>query len=187
MLLDVFCMAGTELYRAVLDDVAEVYRRIPRERMLRTGNPVYRPGEQQRRDPCPQKGLGTRRRMTTCSPARRQPPMLRTAPERQIGRPSQPASGRGNLHQIGGSRATVAIRVVTIRNRCSGRRAALSMPSMHGWVIAVVRAAIRADLVLLRAGKPSGDATASGMFAEVPSDGFTRRLPVVAAVHWRHH
>ena len=33
VLLDVFCMAGTELYRAILEDVAEVHRRIPRERM----------------------------------------------------------------------------------------------------------------------------------------------------------
>ena len=33
MLIDVFCMAGTELYRAILEDVAEVHRRIPRERM----------------------------------------------------------------------------------------------------------------------------------------------------------
>ena len=33
MLLDVFCMAGTELYDAILHDVAEVHRRIPRERM----------------------------------------------------------------------------------------------------------------------------------------------------------
>ncbi len=31
--LDVFCMAGTEFYGAVLDDVAGVHRRIPRERM----------------------------------------------------------------------------------------------------------------------------------------------------------
>jgi hypothetical protein len=33
VLIDVFCMAGTELYRAILEDVAEVHRRIPRERM----------------------------------------------------------------------------------------------------------------------------------------------------------
>ena len=33
VLLDVFCMAGSDLYRAILDDVAEVHRRIPRERM----------------------------------------------------------------------------------------------------------------------------------------------------------
>jgi hypothetical protein len=33
VLLDVFCMAGGELYRAILDDVAAVHRRIPRERM----------------------------------------------------------------------------------------------------------------------------------------------------------
>ncbi len=33
VLIDVFCMAGTELYRAILDDVAEVHRRIPREQM----------------------------------------------------------------------------------------------------------------------------------------------------------
>ena len=33
VLLDVFCMAGTDLYNAILEDVAAVYRRIPRERM----------------------------------------------------------------------------------------------------------------------------------------------------------
>jgi hypothetical protein len=33
VLIDVFCMAGTELYHAILDDVAGVHRRIPRERM----------------------------------------------------------------------------------------------------------------------------------------------------------
>ena len=33
VLIDVFCMAGAELYRAILEDVAEVHRRIPRERM----------------------------------------------------------------------------------------------------------------------------------------------------------
>jgi hypothetical protein len=33
VLLNVFCMAGTDLYRAILEDVAEVHRRIPRERM----------------------------------------------------------------------------------------------------------------------------------------------------------
>ncbi len=33
VLIDVFCMAGTELYRGILQDVAEVHRRIPRERM----------------------------------------------------------------------------------------------------------------------------------------------------------
>jgi hypothetical protein len=33
VLLDVFCMAGTELYAAILEDVAAVHRRIPRERM----------------------------------------------------------------------------------------------------------------------------------------------------------
>lgn len=33
VLLDVFCMAGTDLYKAILEDVAEVHRRIPRERM----------------------------------------------------------------------------------------------------------------------------------------------------------
>ena len=47
VLIDVVRMAGTDLYRAILDDVAEVHRRIPRERM-RTGHPVYRPGEQHR-------------------------------------------------------------------------------------------------------------------------------------------
>jgi hypothetical protein len=33
VLLDVFCMAGTDLYDAILEDVAAVHRRIPRERM----------------------------------------------------------------------------------------------------------------------------------------------------------
>ena len=33
VLLDVFCMAGMELYAAILDDVDQVHRRIPRERM----------------------------------------------------------------------------------------------------------------------------------------------------------
>jgi hypothetical protein len=33
VLLDVFCMAGAELYNAILEDVAEVHRRIPRQRM----------------------------------------------------------------------------------------------------------------------------------------------------------
>jgi hypothetical protein len=33
VLLDVFCMAGSDLYEAILDDVAAVHRRIPRERM----------------------------------------------------------------------------------------------------------------------------------------------------------
>jgi hypothetical protein len=33
VLIDVFCMAGTELYGAILEDVTEVHRRIPRERM----------------------------------------------------------------------------------------------------------------------------------------------------------
>ena len=33
VLIDVFCMAGTELYDAILEDVAGVHRRIPRERM----------------------------------------------------------------------------------------------------------------------------------------------------------
>jgi hypothetical protein len=56
---------------------------------LRTGHPVYRPGEQYRRNPCPQKGLGARRRMTTRWSARHQRPMLQAAPQRQIGRLSQ--------------------------------------------------------------------------------------------------
>ena len=33
VLIDVFRMAGPSLYRAILDDVAGVHRRIPRERM----------------------------------------------------------------------------------------------------------------------------------------------------------
>jgi hypothetical protein len=33
VLIDIFRMAGAELYRAILEDVAEVHRRIPRERM----------------------------------------------------------------------------------------------------------------------------------------------------------
>jgi hypothetical protein len=34
VLLDVYCMAGTDLYNAILENVAEVHRRIPREQML---------------------------------------------------------------------------------------------------------------------------------------------------------
>lgn len=33
VLIDVFCMAGTDLYDKILEDVTEVHRRIPRERM----------------------------------------------------------------------------------------------------------------------------------------------------------
>ena len=33
MLIDVFRMAGAKLYGKILEDVAEVHRRIPRERM----------------------------------------------------------------------------------------------------------------------------------------------------------
>ena len=33
VLLDVYCMAGSDLYNAILEDVTEVHRRIPRERM----------------------------------------------------------------------------------------------------------------------------------------------------------
>lgn len=33
VLIDVFCMDGASLYRAILEDVAGVHRRIPRERM----------------------------------------------------------------------------------------------------------------------------------------------------------
>jgi hypothetical protein len=33
VLLDVFCTAEKKLYDAILEDVAEVHRRIPRERM----------------------------------------------------------------------------------------------------------------------------------------------------------
>ncbi len=33
MLLDVYCMAGSDLYQAILDDVAAVHRRIPRDQM----------------------------------------------------------------------------------------------------------------------------------------------------------
>jgi hypothetical protein len=33
VLIDVFCMDGASLYRTILEDVAEVHRRIPRERM----------------------------------------------------------------------------------------------------------------------------------------------------------
>jgi hypothetical protein len=57
----------------------------------------------------------------------------------------------------------------------SRRTATLPLPSMRGRVKVFVRAAICADLVLPCAGKPGGDATASVMFAEVPSAGFTRR------------
>ena len=33
VLIDVFCMAGTELYRAILEDAAGVHRRIPHDQM----------------------------------------------------------------------------------------------------------------------------------------------------------
>lgn len=33
VLIDVYCMAGADLYQAILDDVAAVHRRIPREQM----------------------------------------------------------------------------------------------------------------------------------------------------------
>ena len=33
MLIDVYCLAGSDLYGAILDDVAAVHRRIPREQM----------------------------------------------------------------------------------------------------------------------------------------------------------
>jgi hypothetical protein len=33
VLLDVFCMAGSDLYQAILDDVTAVHRQIPRKRM----------------------------------------------------------------------------------------------------------------------------------------------------------
>jgi hypothetical protein len=33
VLLDVYCMAGSDLYQAILDDAAAVHRQIPRERM----------------------------------------------------------------------------------------------------------------------------------------------------------
>jgi len=33
VLLDIYCMAGSDLYQAILDDVAAVHRRIPRDRM----------------------------------------------------------------------------------------------------------------------------------------------------------
>jgi hypothetical protein len=60
VLIDVFCMAGTELYR----DPRRRRRGAPpdsaRADALRTGHPLYRPGEQHRRDPRPQKRLGTR-------------------------------------------------------------------------------------------------------------------------------
>ena len=68
---------------------------------LRTGHPVYRPEEHHRRDPRPPSGLGTRCRMTARGSAREQPPMLQTAPEHQICRPSQPTSWQRNLRQLG--------------------------------------------------------------------------------------
>ncbi len=93
VLIDVFCMAGTELYRAILEDLAAVHPPdSARADALRTGHPVYRPGEQRRRDPRPQKGLGSRCRMTARGSAPEQPPMLQAAPEHQICRPSQPTS-----------------------------------------------------------------------------------------------
>ena len=61
VLIDVFCMAGTELYRAILEDVAEVHRRIPRERMHYALDIPYIARENSTtEDPRPQKRLGTR-------------------------------------------------------------------------------------------------------------------------------
>jgi hypothetical protein len=66
----------------ILEDLAEVHRRIPRERMRYALEIPYNGREkQQRRDPRPQKALGTRCRMTARGPAREQPPMLQAAPE----------------------------------------------------------------------------------------------------------
>ena len=57
---------------------------------LRTGRPVYRAGKQHRRDPGPQKGLGTRCRVTTRA-CQERPPVLQAAREHQICRRSGPA------------------------------------------------------------------------------------------------
>jgi hypothetical protein len=64
----------TDLYRAILDDVAGCTGRFRASGCATHGASVYRPGEQQRRDPCPE-GPGTRRRMTTRWPAGEQPPL----------------------------------------------------------------------------------------------------------------
>jgi hypothetical protein len=85
VLIDVFCMDGASLYRKILEDVAGVHRRIPRERMRYALDIRYiAPGEQYRRDPCPQKGLGARCRMTARGSASEQPPMPQATPEQRI-------------------------------------------------------------------------------------------------------
>ena len=70
VLIDVFCMAGTEPYRAILEDVAEVHRRIPRERMRYALDIPASARENSTAEILAlKKGLGTRRRMTTRWPA----------------------------------------------------------------------------------------------------------------------
>jgi hypothetical protein len=64
VLIDVFCMAGTELYDAILEDVAGVHRRIPRERMRYDWTSRISPGRTVPPRSFPSKGLGTRCRMT---------------------------------------------------------------------------------------------------------------------------
>jgi hypothetical protein len=64
--------------------------------------------------------------MTTRWPARQQPPMLQAAPERQIGRSSQPTSRQRQLRQIGGSGTQVARHQVTERD---GRDGSASLSS----------------------------------------------------------
>jgi len=55
VLLDVFRMAGTDLYDAILEDVAGVHRRIPRERMRYALEFRTSPRRTAARDPCPQR------------------------------------------------------------------------------------------------------------------------------------
>jgi hypothetical protein len=64
VLIDVFCMAGTELYDAILEDVAGVHRRIPRERMRYALDIPYIARENSAAEILSLKSLGTRCRMT---------------------------------------------------------------------------------------------------------------------------
>ena len=75
LLIDVFCMAGTDLYRAILDDAAGVHRQIPRERMRYALDIPYIARENSTGEILALKGLGTRCPVTTRWPAGEHPPM----------------------------------------------------------------------------------------------------------------
>ena len=102
VLIDVFCMDGASLYREILNDVAGVHRRIPRERMRYALDiPYIARAADGRRDPCPQKGLGTRCRIDHFRYVREQPPMRQPLPNNGAAAPVSPHPGSGNLRQIG--------------------------------------------------------------------------------------